>query len=161
MSGPAPRTHFSAADISAMPERRHVHQFNDNAVRLTRSLTDLAGFTDMGVHLVRVEPGRESTEFHFHGQDEEFVYVLSGRAVADIGDETIEIGPGDFMAFGKGSPPHVMRVPADAAEPATYLMGGTRSPVDVCTYPRKGLRMYRVDGRKEYVALDALKKVDP
>ncbi|HEX7776606.1 MAG TPA: cupin domain-containing protein [Parvibaculum sp.] len=150
--------YFSAESIAAMPERAHVHQFNANAVRHTRSLGDLAGVAGMGLHLVRIEPGRDTTEHHFHGQDEEFLYVISGRALATIGDETFPVGPGDVMAFPRNSPAHSMHVPGDAAEDFVYLMGGTRSPVDVCTYPRLRRRMYRIDGAKEYVELDDLKK---
>ncbi len=151
--------HWSAGRIAALEERVHVHQFNANAIRHTRSLGDLAGLTDMGVHLVRVEPGRETTAHHFHGQDEEFLYVLSGRGVATIGEEDLPVGPGDFMAFPKNSLAHSMRVPADAADDLVYLMGGTRAPIDVCTYPRLRRRMYRIDGAKEYVEMDDLKKV--
>ncbi|MEX2248408.1 MAG: hypothetical protein WD671_02140, partial [Parvibaculum sp.] len=53
---------FSAAQIADLPERVHTHQFNPNAIRHTRSLGDLLGLADLGVHLVRVEPGRETTE---------------------------------------------------------------------------------------------------
>ncbi|KAB7738627.1 cupin domain-containing protein [Parvibaculum sedimenti] len=150
---------WSAERIAGLTERAHVHQFNSNAIRHTRSLGDLAGFSDMGIHLVRVEPGRDSTEHHFHGQDEEFLFVLSGRGEASIGETTIMVGPGDFLGFTKGSPAHSMHVPAEAGEDLVYLMGGTRSPIDVCTYPRAGLRMYRIDGEKEYAALSDVKKV--
>lgn len=151
--------HWSAGRIAALEERVHVHQFNTNAVRNTRSLGDLAGLTDMGIHLVRVEPGRETTEHHFHGQDEEFLYVLSGRGIATIGEEELAVGSGDFMAFPKNSPAHSMRVAPDAGEDLVYLMGGTRSPVDVCTYPRLRRRMYHVEGASEYVEMDDLKKL--
>jgi uncharacterized cupin superfamily protein len=50
-------------------------------------------------------------------------------------------------------------VPAEATEDLVYLMGGTRSEIDVCSYPRLGLRMYRIDGEKEYVSRDDLKKI--
>jgi len=85
--------------------------------------------------------------------------VLSGRGEAAIGDTVVLIGPGDFLAFPKGSPAHSTHVPAEAEEDLVYLMGGTRSPIDVCTYPRARLRMYRIDGEKEYVELSDLKKV--
>jgi len=150
---------LTAAEIARMPERANVHQFNANAIRNTRSIGDLLGLSDVGVHLVRVEPGRETTEHHFHGQDEEFLYILSGRAEATIGEETFEVGPGDFMAFPKNSQAHSMRVPAGASEDLVYLMGGTRAPIDICTYPRLGRRMYRVDGVKEHAALDDFRKV--
>lgn len=151
--------HFPAERIARLPEKAVVHQFNANAIRHTRSLGDMAGLTDMGLHIVRVEPGRDTTEHHFHGQDEEFLYVISGRAEATIGEETFSIGPGDVMVFPKHSPAHSMHVPADAGEDLIYMMGGTRSPIDVCTYPKIARRMYRVDGVKEYAALADFKKV--
>ena len=40
------------ADIEALPERKHVHQFNENGVRMTRSLGDILGLTTLGLHLV-------------------------------------------------------------------------------------------------------------
>ena len=43
----------------------------------------------IGVHIVRLAPGRESTQFHYHDADEEFLYVLEGRGIAEIGDESI------------------------------------------------------------------------
>ncbi len=158
-SGSIETCYFSAARIAALSEQSIIHQFNPNAVRHTRSLGDMAGLGDIGVHVVRVEPGRDTTEHHFHGQDEEFVYILSGHALATIGEETLEVGPGDFMAFPKHSPAHSMRVAGDAGEDCVYLMGGTRSPIDVCTYPRLARRMYRVDGVKEYAALEDFRKV--
>ncbi|ABS62174.1 Cupin 2 conserved barrel domain protein [Parvibaculum lavamentivorans DS-1] len=150
---------YDAARIAGLAEKVVVHQFNPNAVRHTRSLGDMAGLEDVGVHVVRVEPGRDTTEHHFHGQDEEFLFILSGRALATIGDDTFGVGPGDFMAFPKNSPAHSMHVPEDAKEDLVYLMGGTRSPIDVCTYPRLARRMYRVDGVKEYADLGDFRKV--
>ncbi|MDE1172957.1 MAG: cupin domain-containing protein [Parvibaculaceae bacterium] len=154
-----PRLHLSAEEIAGLAETERVHQFNPNAVRMTRSLGDLMGLTDMGVHLVRIEPGRETTEHHFHGQDEEFVFILEGRGIALLGDESVEVGPGDFMAFPKGSPAHSMRNPSETGHDLVYLMGGTRSPIDVCTYPKIARRMYRVDGVKEYAELADFKRV--
>ena len=52
------------------------------------------------------------------------------------------------MAFPKGSPPHHLRNPND--EDLVYLVGGTRSPIDICNYPRLGLR-HRVHGQREWV----------
>ena len=63
------------------------------------------------------------------------------------------------MAFPKNSPAHSMQVPQEAGEDLVYLMGGTRAPIDVCTYPRLNRRMYRVDGAREYAALDDFRKV--
>lgn len=150
---------LTAEQIENLEETAHRHQFNDNAIRHTRSLGDILGLSDIGVHLVRLEKGHDSTQFHFHHVDEEFVYILSGRGIAEIGEESREIGAGDFMAFKKHSLPHNMHNPFDAD--LVYLMGGSRSRIDICDYPRIGLRMYREDGVKQYVELDDLHEVPP
>ncbi len=145
-----------AADIAAMPEKKFVHALNARAIRYTKSLGDAAGLQTLGVHLVRVRPGDDSTVYHYHHQDEEWVYILSGRGVAEIGDRTVDVGPGDFMGFVAGSESHLMRNPN--SEDLVYLVGGNRWPVDVCDYPRIAKRRYRVDGENQYVDLDAVRK---
>ncbi|MCG8406176.1 MAG: cupin domain-containing protein, partial [Phycisphaerales bacterium] len=90
-------------------------------------------------------------------EDEEFIYVISGRAQAHIGDEVYDVGPGDFMAFPKKSPAHYIHNPH--AEDFVYLVGGTRAPIDICNYPRKGLRQFRVHGVREYTEAANMKRV--
>ena len=51
---------------AAMPEHARQHAFNPNGVRHTKSLGDACGLQQIGVHLVRLESGRESTEYHAH-----------------------------------------------------------------------------------------------
>ena len=150
---------LNASDIAALAETRHTHQFNPNAVRHTRSLGDLLGLTRLGVHLVRLEKGRDSTQFHYHHVDEEFLYIIEGRGIAEIGDNRHEVGPGDFMAFTRESLPHNLSNPFD--EDLVYLMGGNRSEFDVCDYPRINRRMYRIAGNKEYVDMEHLHHVPP
>ncbi len=144
-----PHPLLSAETIANLTEKTLVHQYNENAVRQTKSLTDLLGFEDMGVHLVRVESGRDSTTFHTHLYDEEFLYVLSGQGIARIGEEEHKVGPGDFMGFTKKSLPHSLHNPFEAD--LVYLMGGTRAEVDVCDYPDLKRRQYRLSGKREYV----------
>ncbi|MDX1382090.1 MAG: cupin domain-containing protein [Thermoanaerobaculia bacterium] len=144
-------------ELGGLPLDRFVHQHNAEAIRHTACLTDGLGFEDMGVHLVHLKPGDLSSEHHFHEEDEEFVYLLSGRATAFIGDESFEVEAGDFMAFPKHSPPHHMHNPHD--EDLVYLVGGTRAPIDVCNYPRRGLRQFRVHGRREFARVEDLKQV--
>lgn len=144
-----------AAAIRRMREDKFVHFLNPGAVRYTRSLGDACGLETIGVHLVRLKPGDDSTEYHFHHQDEEWVYVLSGRGVAEIGGKKYKIGAGDFMGFIAGSKPHAMRNPFKTD--LVYLVGGNRGPTDVCDYPRIGKRRYRMNGDNAYVDMAALK----
>jgi uncharacterized cupin superfamily protein len=152
------RCHLPAAAIRALTERRHQHQFNDNAVRLTRNLGAAVALERIGVHLVRLEQGRESTQFHYHDSDEEFLYVLAGRGIAEIGSSSFEIGPGDFMAFPAPSPPHCLRNPH--AEDLVYLMGGERNAADVVHYPRIRRTMIKSHGERRWVDWEHLHPVD-
>jgi len=145
---------LDAAAIAAMPPHARRHQFNSNAVRLTRTLSDRVGLQRLGVHIVTLAPGRESTQFHFHDADEEFIYVLSGRGVAEIGDDTFEIGAGDFMGFTAPSAPHTLTNPYDVD--LVYLMAGERNPNDVVHYPRIRRTMLKGPGPRRWVDWDNL-----
>lgn len=147
---------LKAAAIAAMPQRAHAHMFNPNGLRHTRALSDACGLKQMGVHLVRLEPGRESTEYHTHAHDEEWIYVLSGRGMSEIGGVKAEIGAGDFMGFVTGSAPHTITNPF--SEDLVYLVGGTRQAYDVVDYPRRGIRSYKYAGRRDNVEVEKLKK---
>ena len=68
----------------------------------TKSLGDATGLHHIGIHLVRVEPGHDSTQYHVHQGEEEFIYIVSGRGMAELGEDTVEVGPGDFMGFVPG-----------------------------------------------------------
>lgn len=151
-----PHPLLKAADIEAMPEEARVHALDSKVVRHNRSLGDALGLQTIGVHLVRLRPGNESTVYHFHHNDEEWVYILSGRGRAEIGDGKFDIGPGDFMGFVAGSLPHTLTNPHQ--EDLVYLVGGNRLPVDVCDYPRIRMRRYRMNGASEFVSLDAVEK---
>ena len=138
-----------AAEIHAMAERSHQHQFNDNAIRMTRTLGAPADLTSIGVHLVRLAPGRDSTQFHYHDSDEEFVYILSGTGRAHIGDSTFEVGPGDFMGFPSPSPGHSLT--NDSQTDLLYLVGGETNAADVVHYPRIRRSMIKSFGRRSWV----------
>ena len=150
---------LSASAIGQLPEHRHQHQFNDNAIRHTRNLGDALGLTTMGIHLVRLSSGNDSTQFHYHDTDEEFLYVLEGRGVATIGEQRHDIGPGDFMAFPAGSLPHNLHNPFEAD--LVYLMGGDRNASDVVHYPDIGRTMIKSAGRRRWVDSDELTDLAP
>ena len=150
----ATRILISAAEIQAMPETRRPHPLDAALVRHTRSLGDAAGLETIGVHFVRLEAGATSSVQHFHHQDEEWVYILSGRGTTLIGDEALEVAPGDFMGFAAGSPPHNLHNPGP--DDLVYLVGGNRWPFDVCDYPGIGKRRYRINGKNVYVDAEVL-----
>ena len=140
---------LTANDIENLPEIVNIHFLNTNAVRNTKFLSDSLGMQNLGVHLVRVESGKETTEFHFHEYEEEFIYIISGRGIAEIGDREIEVSAGDFMGFTAPSLPHGMRNPFE--EDLVYLMGGQRLEFDVSKYPRQQKSNFRIHQKRQIV----------
>lgn len=148
---------LTKSDIDYTTETRHVHQFNENAIRHTVSLSDIVGLTKFGLHLVRVKAGDETTTHHYHEESDEFIYMLSGELSLRYGDEHYQLRAGDFVGFPAHGAAHSMRNDSDAD--ATYLMGGSRPSIDITLYPEIDRKMYNIHGKKEYVDLEDLGEV--
>jgi uncharacterized cupin superfamily protein len=106
-------------------------------------LGDAGGISQFGVNLLRLPPGAWSAQRHWHSDEDEFVWVLSGKVmlIADEGEHVLRAG--DCAAFPKGQPNgHHLVNKSD--ETAVVLEVGMRSAVDVCDYPDIDLR---IDGR--------------
>lgn len=130
---------LKAAEIDALSDVRIRHPLNPNSDVRLRPLGELAGLSRVRLTLARIPPGKESFVYHAHEADEEFLYILSGRGRAQIGDETVEVGPGDFMGFPAPGPAHHLTNPYD--EDLVYLMGGERSRVEVGIFSKAGKRI--------------------
>lgn len=138
-------------DIDAMPGTSKVHFLNPNARRINKSLGDATGLTGIGVHLIEVPAGADSTELHAHHQEDECVYVLEGQGILSLDDARFEVGPGDFVGLPAGGPAHALHNPG----PATLrcLVIGQRLAHDVADYPALGKRLFRHDGTWSLVNL--------
>jgi uncharacterized cupin superfamily protein len=132
-----------AADRAKVPEESFSHPFNPNSQIFGRTLSDGTGLERLGVHWIRIPAGKESFVYHRHRTEEEFIYVLSGRGIAEIDGNDYEVGAGDFLGFGT-SPPvaHHMRNPF--SEDLVYLAAGERRVSEVAEYPKLGKMMVRV-----------------
>jgi uncharacterized cupin superfamily protein len=128
-----------AAEIEQMAAVEIRHPLNPSSQVQLRPLSELAGMARVRLTLGRIPPGKESFAYHAHEADEEFLYILSGRGRAEIGEQTVEVGPGDFLGFATPSLAHHLINPYD--EDLVYLMGGERSRVEVGTFPRSGKRI--------------------
>jgi uncharacterized cupin superfamily protein len=123
---------WKAAEI-APTSRPFTQQLNPNSLFRAAALSRLAGMERAHVSLVKLPPGKDSFAYHAHDHEEEWIYIISGRAMARIDDVESEVGPGDFMGFSTPSVPHLLRNVFD--EECVYLMGGEDRAIDVLTYP--------------------------
>jgi uncharacterized cupin superfamily protein len=154
-------TLFRAADIRAREEAAS-HPWNPNSeVRGTR-LGTACGLERVGVNLYRVAPGKESLIYHGHYYEEEWIYVLTGRGIAEIDGQEHEVGPGDFMGFaadGQRAIAHHMRNPF--ADELVYLVGGEHRDFELAEFPKQGYRAVRRGKSAELYAIADAKKPFP
>lgn len=129
--------------LEDVPIRDFQHDVDAGARRRMRPLHKGTGLTRQAVYWAEVKAGDRSTAFHTHEKTDEWILILDGTAVVDIGGQRFDIGPDDFLGHPAGSAPHVMEAVTDL----TYLMGGQIDRTDVVRYPRHRLR--RVGGRLE------------
>jgi len=80
--------------------------------------------------------------------------TIDRHGMAEIGGRKSEVNAGDFMGFVAGSAPHTMANPFK--EDLVYLVGGTRHAYDVVDYPRRGIRSYKYDGKRDNVLTNNL-----
>jgi uncharacterized cupin superfamily protein len=93
------------------------------------------------VNFIRVPAGREAFVYHSHQHEEEWIYLLSGSAVARIDGVEYTVGAGDFIGFPAPSVPHLLRNPGPGE--LVYLVGGENREFEVAEFPELGKRMVR------------------
>jgi uncharacterized cupin superfamily protein len=148
---------FRAADHAQVKDQSQSHPLNPNSLVRGISLSEQVGLQRVGFHLLRIPPGKESFVFHTHHSEEEFMYVLSGRGLAEVGDESFEVGPGDFLGFPTPSVGHHLRNPFQ--EDLVYISGGERREVEVADFPRLGKRLVRFGSQAAVYELEGALKL--
>jgi len=113
------------------------HPFKDVCLGAAwRKLGDAAGLTDFGVNLVRLPPGKWSSQRHWHTVEDEFVWVIEGEVtlVEDDGQHVLHAGDCAGWKAGERGNAHCLQNRSD--RDAVYLEVGTRRPdADACDYP--------------------------
>jgi len=148
---------IKAKDIEEMEGERRIHFLNPNADRIRKSLGDAVGLNNIGVHLIYVEPGKDTTEYHKHYYEEECIYVLSGEGTLVIEGESFQFEEGDFVGFPANTAAHSLK--NTGLETLVCLVMGQRLEQDVADYPNQGKRLYRNGGEWDLVDLDTV--IDP
>ena len=135
---------FTAEQIQAAEERAS-HPWNPRSELIGTHLSRLAGLKSAGISLVRIPPGKESFVYHLHHREDEWIYVLAGRGIAEINEREFEVRSGDFLAYPAGKAAHHLR--NEGEDELVYLMGGDNKSFEVADFPRLGKRMVKLDGQ--------------
>ena len=135
------------------------HPWNPNSSITGTLMSRSVGLKRTGVNLAKIPPGKESFIYHSHYREEEWIYILSGRGIAEIDGEEFEVGPGDFMGFPTPSIAHHLRNPFD--QELVYLVGGENLDVEIADFPHLGKRMLRRSGEVEIYDVSDAKSFGP
>ena len=110
-----------AADVSRGIE-------NDPALGALQALlySDTGGLTQFGVKVERLEPGSASSNRHWHEEEDELAYVLSGEVTLVEDDGETVLRPSDAATW-RASVPVAHQLVNRSDAPVSYLVVGTRS----------------------------------
>jgi uncharacterized cupin superfamily protein len=108
--------------------------------------SDAGGLIQFGAYVETLQPGVRSSERHWHEEEDEFLYVLSGEATVIEEDGAHLLRPGDAACWPAGDENgHQVVNRSDA--PCSYLIFGTRMAHDIVHYPDAGKVLYDEDGK--------------
>ncbi len=116
-------------------------------------LGDVFGLNQFGVNLVILEAGAWSSQRHWHEQEDEFIYVLSGEITLsdDTGDHILK--PGSCAGFKAGNPNgHCLKNLTSG--PVQYLEMGTRAAKETAWYSDLDMKVDQVNQKGIYKRKD-------
>lgn len=140
---------LKASEIDSMEGELITHFLNPNAVRFNKSLGNAVGMSEMGVHMIYVEPSKDSTEFHKHLYEEECIYILSGTGKLTIEKDVYDVAKGDFIGLPANEVAHALL--NNGSETLICLVMGQRLKHDIADYPNLSKRIYHHNGKAEVV----------
>jgi uncharacterized cupin superfamily protein len=108
------------------------------AQRMRQRLGDAGGLTQFGVNRVELPPGCWSGQRHWHAEEDEFVYVISGEVVLVTDQGETLLRAGDCAAFPANTP-NAHHLINRGASNAVCLDVGSRSADDRVVYPDIGM----------------------
>jgi uncharacterized cupin superfamily protein len=140
-----------ALDPSTVEERRgsgYPEPFKSRiGDRVKRRLAAACGLKNLGVNLVTLGPGGQSSARHWHTLEDEFVYVLEGEVVLVTNEGQQTLSPGMCAGYPAGSKNghHFIN---RSQKPAKYLEMGTNVPGDTAFYPDDDLGLMETEDRE-------------
>lgn len=101
--------------------------------RSKQRLGDAGGLSQYGVNLTRLAPGAASAHRHWHKNEDEFVYVVSGEATLIEDDCECVLRAGEAAAFPAGAATghHLVN---RSHEDVLFLEVGTRAATEAVEY---------------------------
>ncbi|NLG25206.1 MAG: cupin domain-containing protein [Clostridiales bacterium] len=90
------------------------------------------------VSVYELAPGKSAYPYHYHTQNEEVFYILSGRGVVRTPEGERTVSAGDFLFFPANEKGAHKITNADSGAPLVYIDFDTRGHIDAAFYPDSG-----------------------
>jgi len=110
--------------------------------RSRKRLARAAGLTHFGVNVCTLKPGAASSQRHWHENEDEFVYVLSGEVVLREDSGEIVLKPGDAAAWKAGVANGHCLINRSSRD-AVFIEVGTRAPAERAHYSEIDMMVVR------------------
>jgi uncharacterized cupin superfamily protein len=136
-------------------ENAQPHQYpgDDELMGFESSVGEKLGLTRIGIHHVRVPPGRRISYPHAESAEEEFVFVIEGRPDAWIDGRLHALEPGDAVAFPAGAGVCHTFLNNTEGEVRLLVVGEKPKPENRIAYPLNPARQRaREDGWTDWPA---------
>lgn len=136
-----------AKEIAAVSVSGYPEPFRSTVLpREVRRLGDAFGLTNVGVSMVTIFPGKESSMRHSHTHEDELVYMLEGELVLRTNGGEEPFRPGMVIGFraGDGNAHHFLN---RGERNATFLVISNRHPEDGAAYPDIDLAVKKQEGK--------------
>jgi uncharacterized cupin superfamily protein len=119
--------------------------FNQLGPYTAYPLSDAGGLTQFGAFTEHLMPGSQSSQRHWHEEEDEFLYVLEGEVTVVEDDGAHVLTPGMAACWPRGvANAHCLQNRTDT--PVFYFVVGTRLDNERCHYPDIDLHYSRQDG---------------
>lgn len=120
--------------------------------------SDTGGLTQFGAFVEILPPGSRSSLCHWHTTEDEFIYMLTGEVTVHEGPESTMLRPGQAACFKAGvAMGHYLQ--NLGSSDASYLVVGTRGPVDIVHYPDHDRKYHRDGNAERFSTLDGTEGV--
>ncbi|NIZ07886.1 cupin domain-containing protein [Pseudooceanicola sp. HF7] len=115
--------------------------------------SDTGGLSQFGAFVETLQPGARSSDRHWHEEEDEFLYMLSGAATVIEDDGAHPLHPGDACCWpaGVANGHHLVNT---SEAPCAYLVVGTRKTDDIVHYSDVDKILIRENGTRRLIRRD-------
>lgn len=127
--------HVKASDVRARHRDAGAHLGYEY---IKRFLVSKGEAEQCAVSLYEVPPGKSAYPYHYHKNNEESFYIISGKGLLKTPSGNKEVTAGDFLFFPANETGAHKLTNISEIDPLIYLDFDTQNDVDITLYPDSG-----------------------